>query len=46
MGSTSIISPPDGDMTAYLASLEKLLERDETVYWPTHGPTITDPKPL
>lgn len=44
--STSIISPPDGDMTAYLASLEKLLERDETVYWPTHGPAITDPKPF
>ena len=44
--STSIISPPDGDMAAYMASLNLLLERDDRVYWPTHGPCITDPKPL
>ena len=43
--STSIISPPDGDMGAYIASLQKLLERDDQVYWPTHGPSIEDPKP-
>ncbi len=43
--STSIISPPDGDMGAYIASLEKLLEHDDEVYWPTHGPSIADPKP-
>ena len=42
--STSIISPPDGDMAAYMASLDKLLERDDAVYWPTHGPSIIDPK--
>ena len=42
---TSIISPPDGDMAAYIASLERLLERDDAVYWPTHGPCIDDPKP-
>lgn len=42
--STSIISPPDGDMAAYLDSLQKLLERDDEVYWPTHGPAITDPE--
>jgi len=42
--STSIISPPDGDMTAYMQSLELLLERDDAVYWPTHGPSIIDPK--
>ncbi len=44
--STSIISPPDGDMAAYMASLQRLLERDDRVYWPTHGPCIDDPKPL
>ena len=44
--STSIISPPDGDMAAYMASLQLLLERDDEVYWPTHGPCIEDPKPL
>lgn len=42
--STSIISPPDGDMAAYMASLNKLLERDDALYWPTHGPSIDDPK--
>lgn len=40
--STSIISPPDGDMMAYMVSLELMLERDDRVYWPTHGPCITD----
>ncbi len=44
--STSIISPPDGDMSDYLASLDKLLHRDDQVYWPTHGPCIQDPKPF
>ena len=44
--STSIISPPDGDMAAYMASLELLLERDDRIYWPTHGPCIDDPEPL
>ncbi|MBM4205689.1 MAG: MBL fold metallo-hydrolase [Gammaproteobacteria bacterium] len=42
--STSIISPPDGDMAAYMKSLELMLERDDRVYWPTHGPCIEDPK--
>lgn len=42
--STSVIAPPDGDMADYLASLRKLLSRDDEVYWPTHGPAITDPK--
>ena len=41
--STSIISPPDGDMAAYMESLELLLARDDHVYWPTHGPAITAP---
>ena len=44
--STSIISPPDGDMAAYLDSLALLLERDDEVYWPTHGAAITEPKAL
>jgi glyoxylase-like metal-dependent hydrolase (beta-lactamase superfamily II) len=42
--STSVIAPPDGDMAAYLRALERLLGRDDAVYWPTHGPAITDPK--
>jgi glyoxylase-like metal-dependent hydrolase (beta-lactamase superfamily II) len=44
--STSVISPPDGDMSEYMRSLALLLERDDRVYWPTHGPAIEDPKPF
>ncbi len=40
---TSVISPPDGDLFDYMASLRKLLERDDVRYWPTHGPSIDDP---
>lgn len=43
--STSVISPPDGDMEHYMNSLELLLRRDDQVYWPTHGPCIENPKP-
>ena len=42
--STSVISPPDGNMADYMNSLSKMLTRDEEIYWPTHGPAITDPK--
>ena len=42
--STTVVSPPDGDMRAYMASLDKLLARDEAVFWPTHGPAIREPK--
>ncbi len=42
--STSVISPPDGDMAAYMRSLEKLLGRDDALLRPTHGPAVGDPK--
>lgn len=42
--STSIISPPDGDMKQYMDSLRMMLTRDDAVYWPTHGPCIDEPK--
>ena len=42
--STSVIAPPDGNMTAYMESLEKLLRRNEEIYWPTHGACIRDVK--
>jgi len=42
--STSIISPPDGDMAAYLASLDKLLGRGETLYLPAHGDPVAEPQ--
>lgn len=42
--STSIVSPPDGNMHAYMNSLRLLLDRDDEIYWPTHGPAIMDTK--
>lgn len=44
--STSVVSPPDGDMADYMASLRKLLGRPETVYWPGHGGPVRDPLPF
>ena len=43
---TSVVSPPDGDMGAYMASLDKLLARDDRVYFPGHGPEVTNPQRL
>ncbi|WP_417623426.1 MBL fold metallo-hydrolase [Paremcibacter congregatus] len=42
--STSVVSQPDGDMQAYLTSLEKLLPRDDVIYYPTHGAPIHQPQ--
>lgn len=42
--STTVVSPPDGDMRAYMRSLERLRARGEEVFWPTHGPPITEPR--
>jgi glyoxylase-like metal-dependent hydrolase (beta-lactamase superfamily II) len=42
--STTIVSPPDGDMAAYMASLDLLLTRDDDVYYPAHGPAIGRPR--
>ena len=41
--STTIVSPPDGDMAAYMASLERLLGRDDAVYYPGHGDLVDRP---
>ncbi|THK36786.1 MBL fold metallo-hydrolase, partial [Ensifer sp. MPMI2T] len=40
---TSIVAPPDGAMADYMASLEKLLQRDDRLYLPGHGGPVTDP---
>ena len=44
--STSVVSPPDGDMAAYMASLQKLYDRDDRVYYPAHGPAVENPRQL
>jgi hydroxyacylglutathione hydrolase len=40
--STSIVAPPDGAMSDYMASLQKLARRAESIYLPGHGPAIKD----
>ncbi len=42
--STTVISPPDGDMGAYFASLDRIKARGFATLWPTHGPPITAPE--
>ena len=44
--STSVVSPPDGDMSAYMASLQKLYDREDSVYYPAHGPAVERPRQL
>jgi glyoxylase-like metal-dependent hydrolase (beta-lactamase superfamily II) len=44
--STSVVSPPDGNMSAYMASLQKLYDRDDRVYYPAHGPAVEKPRQL
>lgn len=40
---TTLISPPDGDLGAFLASLERLAARPEAVFYPGHGAPLRDP---
>ena len=44
--STTVVTPPDGDMGAYLASLDVIQRRNFATLWPTHGPPITEPGPF
>jgi glyoxylase-like metal-dependent hydrolase (beta-lactamase superfamily II) len=44
--SSSIVSPPDGDMLAYYRALELLLGRDEELYLGGHGPVLPEPRVL
>ena len=41
--STTVVVPPDGDMAAYMQSLDKLRQREDRVYYPAHGPAVTNP---
>jgi glyoxylase-like metal-dependent hydrolase (beta-lactamase superfamily II) len=42
--STTVVFPPDGDMAAYMQSLDKLRQRDDRIYYPAHGPPVTNPQ--
>jgi glyoxylase-like metal-dependent hydrolase (beta-lactamase superfamily II) len=42
--STTVVSPPDGDMAAYMASLDRLMARSDRVYYPAHGDPVDNPQ--
>lgn len=44
--STTIIAPPDGNMRAYLQSLDEVMGKDYATLWPTHGAPITEVRPF
>ena len=44
--STTVVSPPDGDMRSYMESLAKVRGRQDRVLWPTHGNPVTDVGPF
>ena len=44
--STTVISPPHGDMTDYYASLDVVAARGFATLWPTHGPPVTEVAPF
>jgi glyoxylase-like metal-dependent hydrolase (beta-lactamase superfamily II) len=44
--STSVVVPPDGDMADYMASLERLYQREDRIYYPAHGPAVGNPRQL
>ena len=43
---SSIVSPPDGDMSAYFSSLKRVLDRNDSVFLPGHGPSLPEPQRL
>ncbi|MDI1326698.1 MAG: MBL fold metallo-hydrolase [Brevundimonas sp.] len=44
--STTVVAPPDGDMAAYMDSLDQVIARGFSTLWPTHGAPVTDPGPF
>lgn len=44
--STTVVVPPDGDMGDFMASLEKLRALGHRIFYPAHGPPVTNPQQL
>ena len=44
--STTVVSPPDGDMTAYMRSLDLVQSKNYDILWPTHGPPVIRVEPF
>jgi glyoxylase-like metal-dependent hydrolase (beta-lactamase superfamily II) len=42
--STTVVFPPDGDMAAYMSSLDRLRQREDRIYYPAHGPAVSNPQ--
>jgi glyoxylase-like metal-dependent hydrolase (beta-lactamase superfamily II) len=42
--STTVVSPPDGDMGDYMRSLDKLIARTDRIYYPAHGEPVEEPQ--
>jgi glyoxylase-like metal-dependent hydrolase (beta-lactamase superfamily II) len=42
--STTIVSPPDGNMADYMRSMQRLVEREDAVYYPAHGEPVANPQ--
>lgn len=42
--SSSVVSPPNGSMADYVASLQMMIDRDDRIYLPGHGPALPDPR--
>lgn len=44
--STTVVAPPDGNMTDYMRSLDAVIATGFSTLWPTHGAPVTDPAPF
>ncbi|MCL6699719.1 MBL fold metallo-hydrolase [Sphingomonas sp. NSE70-1] len=44
--STTVVVPPDGEMGAYMKSLDLLRQRGDRIFYPAHGPAVTKPMQL
>ena len=44
--STTVVVPPDGEMGAYMQSLNLLRKRGDRIFYPAHGPAVTKPAQL
>lgn len=44
--STTVVTPPDGDMAQYMESVRKLIARDDNILYPTHGAPVPNPRPF
>lgn len=43
-GDTTLVAPPEGDLAAYLASLDRVEQLDAATLYPTHGPPLREPR--